>query len=324
MSAYARVRAAVARRLSWLAVLAAIGASLPLWQDFVPTTVGRWLADLAVHWQWPYLIVGLACAGGWLALAGSGGRARPAAVLAVVLGLAALNLSWTSLPALPQAAAGDAARDLKFASFNVNLDNREVQAILDWVAAESPDVLALLEVTPEMQPLLAALAARYPHSEQRPRPDPFGMAVFSRHAWQGAQFVSDAGAPQRFTAQVQAPGGAFALHVLHPMPPISAADRVARDALLADLTHVPPGTATAPGAVLMGDLNTTPWASGLRGMAAAGWARATGLSPTYALGLSLPLDHVLATGAHWQRGAHGVGPWLGSDHRPVWAVLRPR
>ena len=324
MSASARVRAAIARRLSWLALLAAIGASLPLWQDFVPTAVGRWLADLAVHWQWPYLIGGLVCALGWLALAERGARARAAAALAITLALGALNLGWTPLPALPDAPPGATARDLKFASFNVNLDNREVQPILSWVTTESPDVLALLEVTPDMQPLLAALAARYPHAELRPRPDPFGMAVFSRHPWQGARFISDAGAPQRFTAQVQAPGGAFALHVLHPMPPISAADRAARDALLAQLTSAPTATASPQGAVLLGDLNSTPWASGLRGMADAGWARATGLTPTYALGRSLPIDHVLTTRAHWQRVAQGVGPWLGSDHRPVWAVLRPR
>ena len=324
MSAATRVRAAVARRLSWLAVLAAIGASLPLWQDWVPTAVGRWLADLAVHWQWVYGIGGMMCALGWCALAERGHRARAAAVLAVTVALGVLNLVWTPLPALPDAASGDAAHDLKFASFNVHLDNREAQAIVDWVAAESPDVLALLEVTPEMQPLLAALAARYPHAELRPRPDPFGMAVFSRHPWQGAQFVSDAGAPQRFTAQVQAPGGAFTLHVLHPMPPISATDRAARDALLAELAHAPLSTATPRGAVLLGDLNTTPWASGLRAMAGEGWTRATGLTPTYALGRSLPIDHVLGTGSRWQRVAQGVGPWLGSDHRPVWAVLRPR
>ena len=107
-----------------------------------------------------------------------------------------------------------------------------------------------------------------------------GMAVFSRHAWQGARFVAEDGAPQRFAAQVQAPGGAFTLHVLHPMPPISAEDRAARDALLARMAGDGASAATTRGAVLMGDLNTTPWASGLRGMAAQGWGRASGLAPT--------------------------------------------
>ena len=86
--------------------------------------------------------------------------------------------------------------------------------MLDWLTSQSPDVLALTEVTPAMQPLLDALAQRYPHAALRPRDDPFGMAVFSRHAWQGARFVAEDGAPQRFVAQVQAPGGVREYEIL--------------------------------------------------------------------------------------------------------------
>lgn len=317
-------RAAVFRRFIWLAGLGIVGQTLPWCQDAVPTAAGRWLADLAVHWQWAYGAMGVLCAAGCMVLAQGRERARSAAACALAVVLVALNGTITPLPALPPAAAGgNTSHELKLLTFNVNLDNAKLQPMLDWLTSQSPDVLALAEVTPAMQPLLEALAQRYPHAALRPRDDPFGMAVFSRHAWQAARFVADGGAPQRFVAQVQAPGGAFTLHVLHPMPPISAADRAARDALLATIAGEAANAAAPRGAVLMGDLNTTPWASGLRGMATQGWGRASGLAPTFALGRSLPLDHVLATRAHWQRVAHGAGPWLGSDHRPVWAVLRP-
>ena len=316
-------RAAVLRRFAWLAGLGIVGLTLPWWQGAVPTATGRWLADLAVHWQWAYGAMGVLCAAGCMVLAQGRERARSAAACALAVVLVALNGTITPLPALPPAAAGgNTSHELKLLTFNVNLDNAKLQPMLDWLTSQSPDVLALAEVTPAMQPLLEALAQRYPHAALRPRDDPFGMAVFSRHAWQAARFVADGGAPQHFVAQVQAPGGAFTLHVLHPMPPISAADRAARDALLATIAGEV-ANAAPRGAVLVGDLNTTPWASGLRDMAAQGWGRASGLAPTLALGRSLPLDHVLATRAHWQRVAHGAGPWLGSDHRPVWAVLRP-
>ena len=317
-------RAAVFRRFIWLAGLGIVGQTLPWCQDAVPTAAGRWLADLAVHWQWAYGAMGVLCAAGCMVLAQGRERARSAAACALAVVLVALNGTITPLPALPPAAAGgNTSHELKLLTFNVNLDNAKLQPMLDWLTSQSPDVLALAEVTPAMQPLLEALAQRYPHAALRPRDDPFGMAVFSRHAWQAARFVADGGAPQRFVAQVQAPGGAFTLHVLHPMPPISAADRAARDALLATIAGEAANAAAPRGAVLVGDLNTTPWASGLRDMAAQGWGRASGLAPTLALGRSLPLDHLLATRAHWQRVAHGAGPWLGSDHRPVWAVLRP-
>ena len=317
-------RAALCRRFAWLAGLGIVGLTLPWWQGAVPTAPGRWVADLAVHWQWVYGATGVLCAAGCVALAQGRERARGVAACALAVVLGVLNAIVTPLPALPHApAGGNTSHELKLLTFNVNLDNAELQPMLDWLTSQSPDVLALTEVTPAMQPLLDALAQRYPHAALRPRDDPFGMAVFSRHAWQAARFVADGGAPQRFVAQVQAPGGAFTLHVLHPMPPISAADRAARDALLATIAGEAANAAAPRGAVLVGDLNTTPWASGLRDMAAQGWGRASGLAPTLALGRSLPLDHLLATRAHWQRVAHGAGPWLGSDHRPVWAVLRP-
>ena len=308
----------MARRAAWLAGAAALGASLPWWQHWVPTATGRWLADLAVHWQWIYGIGGLSAAVLWWMGGGQDARKPAATVLALLLGLGALNLWWTPLPRLPQAAAGGPG--LKLVSFNVHLDNRAADEVLRWIDAERPDVLALLEVTPDMQPLLSALAGRYGVSALHPRPDPFGLAVFSRHPLQGAQLQGDGRAPPRWSAVVQAPGAPFALTVIHPMPPISAADRADRDALFDTLARAP--SATQP-QVIMGDFNATPWSSGLRDMADAGWARATTLQPTFALGRSLPIDHILATSAHWRVVDSGTGPWLGFDHRPVWALLQP-
>jgi endonuclease/exonuclease/phosphatase (EEP) superfamily protein YafD len=130
------------------------------------------------------------------------------------------------------------------------------------------------------------------------------------------------GGTPHFNAVLATPaGGAFQLTVVHPMPPISPTDRQARDDLFAQLGAAPPGSAVAR--VMMGDFNTTPWSAGLRRLHSAGWARASGLVPTYSLLRSLPIDHILATRAHWRVAAAGVGPWLGSDHKPVWAVLRP-
>ena len=188
----------------------------------------------------------------------------------------------------------------------------------DWASAEQPDVLALVEVTPDMQPLLARLAARYPHTALHARADPFGLAVFSRHPLQGAQLHDDGRLPPRWRATVKALGAPFTLTVVHPMPPISAADRAERDALFDALAQQPASTRAQ---VIMGDFNSTPWSAGLRRVGDAGWARATTLQPTFALGRSLPLDHILATRAHWRVADAGMGPWLGSDHRPVWALL---
>lgn len=323
-AARVRWRNALERRLAALTLLSCLGATLPWWAQALPGATLAWLGDLALHWQWLYAALGALAGVLWVAVAQGRGRHRALAAL-LVLGLCvAANLRWAVLPALAAAPlSAPSAQGIRLVSFNVNLNNTRSADILAWVDQQQADVVALLEVTPDMQPLLAGMAQRYPYRAEQAAPDPFGMAVYSRLPWRDVQFVQPPGATPHFSAVLAQPaaGGAFQLTVVHPMPPISAADQRARDELFSQLGAALPGS--APPRVLMGDFNSTPWAIGLRRLHDAGWARATGLAPTYSLLRSLPIDHILATRAHWQVAASGVGPWLGSDHRPVWAVLQP-
>ncbi|MCQ8184893.1 endonuclease/exonuclease/phosphatase family protein [Parvularcula maris] len=74
-----------------------------------------------------------------------------------------------------------------------------------------------------------------------------------------------------------------------------------------------------PTTVLLGDLNLVPWSKDTRQLSQRGFRRVpTGRQATWACPLpliGLPIDHV------WVRGEVPVsaelGPWLGSDHRPV-------
>ena len=157
-----RWRRALMRRLAWLTGLALVAGTLPAWQDRVPGETLRWMADLAVHWQWLYAAAGAAAGLVWLLLARGRGRAWAAALLLGLAVVAALNLTRWSLPRLPAANGAAGAPALRLLSFNVNLDNHRTADVLDWLDTQQADVLALLEVTPDMDGLLLALRARYP------------------------------------------------------------------------------------------------------------------------------------------------------------------
>jgi len=185
-------------------------------------------------------------------------------------------------------------------------------------------VLALLEVTPAMQPMLDALARRYPHSALRLRDDPFGIAVFAHQPLVGARFEQRDGEPLVLAAQLAlVDGSQVALRVLHLAPPLNREMLAIRDGVLRRLAREPLSDRAGPGAIAVGDFNATAWTPAVRELAAAGWSRATPLVPTW--NFVLPIDHVLATRGRWQMEHSGVGPRTGSDHRPVWAdlVLRP-
>lgn len=282
----------------------------------------QWLVELAAHWQWAYATLGAAAMvllalmllrrAWWLPL--------PALVVA-----GAWLWQPATLPTAGAAAPGTPnAQVLKVGTTNLNLATTDFAPLRQWLAsADAPDVVFLQEFTELAQHALAddpALAARYPHRLAAPQPDPFGLAILSRHPLADAQALQ----PRtdydtlRLRATLLWHGQPVHLSALHPMPPLSSAFARARDQALQDeAQHL----AQAGGlGVMAGDLNTTPWARGLWGAEQAQMRRAGLAVPTWpnAWGwLSvLPLDHVLASPG-WRLADAHTGPDLGSDHRPM-------
>jgi endonuclease/exonuclease/phosphatase (EEP) superfamily protein YafD len=109
------------------------------------------------------------------------------------------------------------------------------------------------------------------------------------------------------------------------MPPIvGPRGLLDRDADIAEVARQ--AVATGEAAIVVGDLNATPWSSGLRAAAAQGFLSAQGLAPTWPASVArvfgIPIDHVLADSRHWRVVQSGRGPQIGSDHLPVFARLQ--
>ncbi len=310
-------------RAQWLVWLCAFGALMAPLSRVLPAGHVpwlQWLVELAAHWQWAYATVGLA-AMVLLALM----LRRPAAWLLVPALVVAGAWLWQPA-ALPKAAAPATANTqvLKVGTANLNLSTTDFAPLRQWLAsADAPDVVFLQEFTALAQRALAddpTLATRYPHRLAVPQPDPFGLAILSRHPLADAQALQPRTDHDtlRLRATMTWSGRPVQLSALHPMPPISSAFAQARDRALQDETqHL---AQTSGLSVMAGDLNTTPWARGLWGAEQAQMRRAGLAVPTWpnAWGwLSvLPLDHVLASPG-WQLVDAHTGPDLGSDHRPM-------
>ncbi|WKB53557.1 endonuclease/exonuclease/phosphatase family protein [Eleftheria terrae] len=280
-----------------------------------------WLLGLASHWQWLYLAVGGLAGLLWLVL----GRKR------ALLALAVLVFAWSRYsPAAPEAApaaAGEAAV-LRVGSANLYVGTTDFTALQAWLLGPAaPDVVFLQEYTPAAEAAVSTpgVLARYPHRLLAAAEDPFGLALLSRFPLvQAAPLLpKDRRHTRRLRAVLDWQGRPVAVSAVHPMPPFNAEFMAARDAAFREEAGWLQATSSL--AVLAGDLNDTPWSTGMRGVAP-GLRRATGLAPTWpSLGgwLSvLPLDHVLVSPA-WRRGAPQGGASLGSDHRAVVVDLMP-
>lgn len=304
---------ALATRAAFLAWYCGLGALT----SFVPAAlfsvdVLTWLTGLASHWQWVYALVGLPLSA--VALA----RRR----WHVLLPTACIVAGWMSqVAAAGTAGAVTSERVMTVASANLNYAITDHAELTRWLSSsEAPDVIVLQEFTESAKAAVttAQIRGSHPYQLLEASADQFGLALISRFPLVSANWVEpeNPSATLKLRAVIDVQGQRVAVTAVHPMPPVSAAYARERDASLShEAKRLLQGG--MPG-VLVGDLNDTPWSTGLKGTVP--MERATSLAPTWpnAWGwLSvLPMDHVLVTPGvlvvHASRGSD-----LHSDHRPV-------
>ncbi len=220
--------------------------------------------------------------------------------------------------------APEGARRLRVFVANLNQDNLAYADIARAIVDSDADVVGLVEVGDRGLEELRRPLEPWPHRVEHPRPDYFGLALYSKH-----RVVIDDVIPQPVTeaptlrAVLEVAGERVQFVLVHLPPPINADWSAARDGHLAQLAKMREGTTGR--LVLMGDFNATPWSQGFRAaVRTAGFHRAgTGIGGTWPapLGrLGIPIDHVLLHGPITAVEAR-VGPDIGSDHLPVVAEL---
>jgi endonuclease/exonuclease/phosphatase (EEP) superfamily protein YafD len=293
----------------------------------LPVAVAGWIADTLGHFQLFYAL-GFLPVLAFLAWRRRWGTLAAAAPFAISV---ALQLWPYFGPGLPVAhAAGP--QELRVAALNLWFRNQHLDLVARWIADENADVLVLSEVTPELRVALAPALAGYPYqtiSEGETRAD---VLLASRTPIEIVPLESADAREYMVHARVcpaQAGDAARCAWIIgaHVPSPVSPGRIVHRDRLLAEIGAVARVHHGEP-VIVLGDLNSSPWAPGFRTMAARGdlvdSARGRGIWPTWNTRLPVaqtPIDHILVGGPVTVL-ARAVGPDVGSDHLPVTARLR--
>lgn len=294
--------------LAWLSLVGLLVPVITRMLEDMNHTLA-WLIDLASHWQWAFL-VGLLL---FSAISLSGEKRWAFLLLAV-------PLPWLAASEPAPITVFDAPR-LKIAAANVGVTNKEPAPLLNWLDEQRIDLVALSELSPAYAGELQSHSSfRYHHLV--PRQSPFGLALLSRHPLIETEVIQDEDGIPHIRTTLLWQEQPVTVTAVHPMPPLSPHFHQARNARLraaAQETEPP-----ARPRILMGDLNASPWSSGMQGLTEAGYRRATGLWPTWPATLrgilGIPIDQILVT-KHWSVEEAGTGPVLASDHIPVWATL---
>jgi endonuclease/exonuclease/phosphatase (EEP) superfamily protein YafD len=207
---------------------------------------------------------------------------------------------------------------------NVRMDNRDVQPLADFIDAQEPDLVLLLECDAWWLEQLKRKLVKYPHSVLNPRDDAYGMALYSKFelVQPHVRFISGGEAPSIHTGVRLKNGDLFRLHGLHPPVPRPAEDRDPELLVVGrELTHdVLP-------CIVAGDINDVAWSHAARlfrsvsGLLDPRIGR--GPLSTFPVNFSLlrfPLDHVFLS-PEFRLIDFGRGPDIGSDHFPVFLEL---
>lgn len=291
-----------------------------------------WPAELFSHFPVQYAIAQIVGIAFFLVF-------RPRWFGLVSMPLLALNL-WLLLPyyAFWQSSAAAAATgngSLRLMTLNLNANNTRADQVVQAIKAENPDLVVLIEVTPEWwQALSAEFQQHYPYRAREIDAGVFGIALLSRlpfashDIYHFGTYGRPAIAAQICPPPAQSGAETRCLHLLaiHPDPPITRSMAASRDAQFEEVGGYLRDV-REPRRIVMGDMNATPWSPVMRNFLDQNDLRDSalghGVHPTWFshwLPFGIPIDHIL----------HGdgviildrrVGPDVGSDHFPLTADI---
>ncbi|HET9528836.1 MAG TPA: endonuclease/exonuclease/phosphatase family protein [Blastocatellia bacterium] len=275
-----------------------------------------WVFDLFSHFRVQYLFLISVV----ILLLLLGKKWRSSAVLSLC---AAINLASILPYYLPgDAAAGDATTPLRVASINVNTANRKYDLVRQYIIDNSPDIVLLMEVNAAWDRALEELHSLYPYRVSEPRPDNFGIVLFSRRPLIKGEIVylGEARAPS-VIAELEIAERKLTIFGAHLSAPMSDTYYRLRneqaEAIGAYLSSVPGPK------MLIGDLNMSPWSYyfgrllGVTGLSDSSTGRGIHLTwPTHTLWMRIPIDFCLVS-EEILVNDKTVGPNIGSDHFPV-------
>ena len=291
-----------------LGMFPAIGTGIAIFGSF------HWLADLFTHFVVQYA-VSLTVASLVLALSR---RWLSAAIFALLV-------LWNTAEVVPLWFGHEtiaATPVLRLFIANVNTQTGNASMLQDAIAEAEPDVVLLEEVSDAWMTRLASLDEQYPHNVTFPRPDNFGIALYSKHPLENVKidFLGEAAVPT-IVATLRVDDRFVQFVGTHPLPPVGERGSRLRNE---QLRLVGEYVASLDGpAILAGDFNTTPWTSHFKNLlkqtgmsnSAAGY----GLQATWPADnvlLRIPLDHCLIS-PDLVVVNRAVGPDIESDHFPI-------
>ncbi|SHI98108.1 Uncharacterized conserved protein YafD, endonuclease/exonuclease/phosphatase (EEP) superfamily [Mesonia phycicola] len=209
---------------------------------------------------------------------------------------------------------------LKVTSINLLSSNSEINLVEKYIKSENPEVLILLEFTPQWQLNLQSTLAEYPYKKLVPRTDNFGIALISKKPITAeVQDLISTGKPS-IIAEVQVNQKKIDIIATHPFPPLGKLAFEARNKQMNYL--IKNRSAFSDRLLILGDFNNSSFSNHFQQLIKEDLKDSRlgfGLLPTWPANFSIlqtTLDHCLVS-KNITVINRSIGNNIGSDHLPI-------
>ncbi|MFV9484931.1 endonuclease/exonuclease/phosphatase family protein [Christiangramia sp. ASW11-125] len=303
------MRKTFALRILWIVLVVILLASV------LPHLIkSYWLIDIFSNFKIQLLITSILLVLPTLILL----RKQVLAVL--ILGINILWNLYFIIPYYIETTIPVTENHFKVTSINLLSSNSNKQLTSKFIKNESPDILILMELTPEWLAYLEPVIADYKYKEIVPRNDNFGIALLSKYKMTSSVDYFSLNDKPSIIANVSILQQQFTIVATHPVPPIGQQSFLNRNKQLSNIASNIPGY--SKNLIIAGDFNTSSFSPHFDSLLKQNLKDSrigSGLLPTWPADYKLlqtTLDHFVVS-KHLQISKRATGPNIGSDHLPI-------
>ncbi len=249
-----------------------------------------------------------------------------------ILIISLLLNGWALILYFPSSSVSTFKNDaFKIAVANIYTKNQNHSAVLAFIRQEEADLVLLIETNDRWVEALAPLKNIYVYSYNILRPNNFGMMVLSKEPIGPIKetYFTNSKNVVSLVFKLLINGKKYNILAAHTAPPIGIKRFRQRNMHLRGISN---WASNQNGSTLvLGDLNTTPFSYSYKKFLEIsrlndpreqrGYLATWG--PIGLFGFQIPIDHILLSN-DLEAASLSVGPDIGSDHRPLIAVIGPR
>jgi endonuclease/exonuclease/phosphatase (EEP) superfamily protein YafD len=214
--------------------------------------------------------------------------------------------------------------DFKISSINLLSSNSRTDLVKNYIEKEDPDILILMEFTPEWKKELVPIMENYQYKQLVPRRDNFGIALLSKFKMKSSIDYFGLNDKPSIVGDITIEDKKYSLIATHPIPPINQRTFENRNKQLSNIINN--RTRFSENLIVIGDFNTSSFSNHFVNLLQGDLKDSRigfGLLPTWPADFEIfqtTLDHCLVS-TNLDVLERSNGENIGSDHLPINIVI---